>query len=151
MRFEEGKHSYKDPSGVDLIGRAYLSSPITPVCSIHDQVYPKCYYKINQGNTHLYVSAFVTCGGLGRVLLAKCKYYKGGVATAHTYWDVWSYEITYGKTLKTAYFQKTLAIITTIIIIISNMMLVLYMLVTERFLWVPFVLLLIVQSGELGK
>ena len=119
MRFEEGKHSYKDPSRVDLIGRAYLSSPITPVCSIHDQDYPKCYYKINQGNTHLYVSAFVTCGGLGRVLLAKCKYYKGGVAT--------------------------------IIIIISNMMLVLYMLVTERFLWVPFVLLLIVQSGELGK
>lgn len=102
-------------------------------------------------DTHLYVSAFVTCGGLGRVLLAKCEYYKGGVATAHTYWDVWSDEITYGKTLKTAYFQKMLAITITIITIISNMVLVLYMLVIERFLWVPFVLLLMVQSGELGK
>ena len=73
------------------------------------------------------------------------------VATTHNYWDVWSDEITYGKKLKTAYFQKTLAIIITINIIISNMVLVLYMLVIERFLWVPFVLLLIVPSGELGK
>lgn len=72
------------------------------------------------------------------------------VATTHNYWDVWSDEITYGKKLKTAYFQKMLAIIITTIII-SNMVLVSYMLVIERFLWVPFVLLLIVPSGELGK
>jgi len=44
-----------------------------------------------------------------------------------------------------------LAITITIITIINNMVLVLYMLVIERFLWVPFVLRLMVQSGELGK
>ena len=128
MKFEEGKYPYKDPSRVDLIGRAYLSSPITPVWSIHDQEYPKCYYKINQGNIHLYVSVFATCGGLGRVLLAKCKYHKGGIATTYTYyWDVWSYEITYGKKkLKQHTFKKMLAInITNIITIITNIVLVL--------------------------
>lgn len=135
---------------VDLIVRACLPSPITPVCSIQDQDYPKCYYKINQGNTHLYVSAFVTCEALAESFLPSVSTIRV-VATTHNYWDVWSDEITYGKKRKTAYFQKMLAIIITINIIISNMVLVLYMLVIECFLWVPFVLLLIVPSGELGK
>ena len=51
------------------------SSPVTPVCSVQDQDHHKCSHKINQGNIHLYVSVFMTRGGLGNVLLAKCKYY----------------------------------------------------------------------------